>query len=199
MKSTLLKIVLFIAILVLGYLIYDSITQPIEFLKEKRQRDLEVIQNLKDIRDLQTYYKNEYGQYTKSFDSLIAFASIGEIPVIRLVPDPNDTTFTLTIADTMGFVKVRDSLFSKRRNFVIEKLSIVPFTEGEKFELDAGEIDRGGVKVSVFEAKVPFKVYLKGLDEQRVLNLIASEKAIDRYPGLKVGSLTDPSTDGNWE
>lgn len=199
MKSIIIKIVLFAVIIVLGYLIYESIQQPIEFRNEKKQRDVEVIQRLKDIREVQSYYKNEKGSYTSSFDSLINFLSYGEIPVVKLIPDPEDTTFTRTISDTLGFVKVSDSLFSKRRNFNISDIQFVPFTDNVKFEMDAGSIDRGGVNVSVFEAKTPFKVYLKGLDEQRILNLIASENAIERFPGLRVGSMTEPSTDGNWE
>lgn len=199
MKLNILKVILAVAIVVLAYLVYDSIMQPIEFLKEKKHRDVEIIQNLKDIRDLQTYYKNAKGAYTSSFDSLIAFASTGEIPVVRIIPDPNDTTFTLTISDTLGYIKVFDSLFGKRRHFDIKQLSVVPFTDGAKFDMDAGEIERGGVKVSVFEAKVPYETYLKGLDQQRVLNLIAADKALDRFPGLKVGSLTEPTVNGNWE
>ncbi|HMM10611.1 MAG TPA: hypothetical protein PKE03_00760 [Bacteroidales bacterium] len=199
MKITILKVVLAAAIVVLAYLVYDSIMQPIEFLKEKRHREVEIIQKLKDIRDLQTYYKNAKGSYTANFDSLIAFASYGEIPVVRIIPDPNDTTFTLTISDTLGYIKVFDSLFGKRKHFDIKQLAVVPFTDGAKFEMDAGEIERGGVKVSVFEAKVHSSVYLKGLDQQRVLNQIAADKALDRYPGLKVGSLTEPTVNGNWE
>lgn len=199
MKLNILKVILAVAIVVLAYLVYDSIMQPIEFLKEKKHRDVEIIQNLKDIRDLQTYYKNAKGVYTSSFDSLIAFAATGEIPVVRIIPDPNDTTFTLTISDTLGYIKVFDSLFGKRRHFDIKQLSVVPFTDGAKFDMDAGEIERGGVKVSVFEAKVPYETYLKGLDQQRVLNLIAADKALDRFPGLKVGSLTEPTVNGNWE
>jgi hypothetical protein len=199
MKSTIVKIVLFAVIIFLGYMIYHSIQQPLEFIKEKKHREIEVVQRLKDIREVQSYYKNEKGSYTPSFDSLIAFLRYGEIPVINLIPDPTDTTFTRTIADTLGFVKVSDSLFSKRRNFKIEDLRIVPYSDGAVFEMDAGSIDRGGVTVSVFEVKVPFSVYLKGMDEQRIMNLIAAEKAIERFTGLRVGSMTEPSTDGNWE
>jgi len=199
MKLNILKIVLAAAIVVLAYLIFDSIMQPIEFLKEKKHREVEIIQNLKDIRDLQTYYKNAKGSYTANFDSLAAFASYGEIPVVRIIPDPNDTTFTLTISDTLGYIKVFDSLFGKRRQFDIRQLAVVPFSGGAKFDMDAGEIERGGVKVSVFEAKVAYETYLKGLDEQRIRNLVAADKALDRFPGLKVGSLTEPTVNGNWE
>jgi hypothetical protein len=37
------------------------------------------------------------------------------------------------------------------------------------------------------------------MNEQLVINLIASRKELKKYPGLKVGSTTEPSTDGNWE
>jgi hypothetical protein len=40
---------------------------------------------------------------------------------------------------------------------------------------------------------------MKGLDKQLVLNLTKSKEDLDRYPGLKVGSMSEPSTDGNWE
>lgn len=199
MKSILLKIALFAVIIFLGYKVYDSVMQPLNFLKEKKQRDIEVIQRLKDIRSVQSYYKNAKGKYASSFDSLIVFLNTGEIPVVKLVPDPTDTTFTRTIADTLGYVKVSDSLFAKRANFHFAQLKYVPFTDKAVFELEAGEIDRGGVKVSVFEAKVPFNVYLAGLELQRIMNMSAKEKDLERYPGLKVGSMKEPSTDGNWE
>lgn len=199
MKSNIIKAVLAVVIIVLAYLIYDSINQPIRFLKEKKHRDTEVVQRLKDIRNVQALYKSANGKYTSSFDSLMGYIKEGEIPVVNVIPDPTDTTFTKTINDTLGYVKVIDSLFKHHQNFNLADIAIIPFSNGEKFQMESGEIDRGGVKVGVFEVKAPFKVYLKGLDNQRILNLIASEEAIERFPGLKVGSLTEPSTDGNWE
>jgi hypothetical protein len=40
---------------------------------------------------------------------------------------------------------------------------------------------------------------LEGLDEQSVTNLIAAREQLERFPGIKVGSMTEASTDGNWE
>jgi hypothetical protein len=76
---------------------------------------------------------------------------------------------------------------------------IAPFSGGDTIELHAGSIDRGGVTVQVFEAKIPYEIYLKGMDNQYIINLTAGKKDIDLYPGIKVGSMTEPSTDGNWE
>jgi len=199
MKNIILKIVLFAVIIFMGYMVYESINKPVKFKKEKAKREVVVIQRLKDIRNIQSLYKQANRVYTPSFDSLLAFLSKGEIPVVKLIADPEDTTFTKTISDTLGYVKVVDSLFSKRANFKVNDLRFIPFSEGKEFLMDAGSIDRGGVNVSVFEAKALYLSYLKGLDEQRVNNLIAGQEDIEKYPGLKVGSMTEPSTDGNWE
>ncbi len=51
----------------------------------------------------------------------------------------------------------------------------------------------------VFEATANYNDILKGLEEQMIVNLIKARKDIDKFPGLKVGSMMEPSTDGNWE
>lgn len=193
------NILLSIAIIGLGYGVFRSIMEPIEFKKAKKEREVEVVQRLKDIRTAEGLYKSTHGVYTNSFDSLINFLEAGQIPVVHIIPDPTDTTFTRTIRDTVAFIKAADSVYSTRPNAVISDIQFVPFTNKAKFELDAGTLDRGGVEVNVFEAKVPFDVYLKGLDEQAIINISARETEIERFPGLKVGSMVEPSVDGNWE
>jgi hypothetical protein len=199
LKYTIIKVVLSIIIVVLAYLIYDSIMRPVRFNEATASREAKVIARLIDLRTVQQFYKREHNKYTANFDTLLRFVKSGEIPMVKMIPDPNDTTFTKTISDTLGYVKVADSLFSKRPNFVLDSLRYVPFSDGVKFELAAGEIDRGGIKVSVYEIKAPYSTYMRGLDRQLVINLSKSKEDIDRYPGLKLGSMAEPSTDGNWE
>lgn len=198
MKKVILQVVLFIAIAVLGYFIFESIMEPVRFEAEKSKRETVVINKLKDIRTSQLIYRQLKGSFAKSFDSLELFLQSAEIPVVKMIPDPNDTTFTKTINDTVGFIKVRDSLFGKK-NYTIDQLAIVPFSTGVEFEMDADTIERGGVNVNVFEVKVPYSAYLQGLDKQTVFNLTSKMEDIERYPGLKVGSMVEPSTNGNWE
>jgi len=199
LKYTVIKIVLAVIVVVLAYMIYESIMRPVRFNAATSAREDKVIQRLIDLRTSQMFYKREYNRYTASFDTLLSFLTKGEIPVIKIIPDPNDTTFTKTISDTLGYVKVADSLFHSRPTFVIDSLRYIPYTNGTQFELAAGSIDRGGIKVSVYEIKAPYNTFLKGLDRQLVTNLIKSKEDVDRYPGLKVGSMEEPSTDGNWE
>jgi len=199
MVNNIIKILLLVVIIVLAYLVYESVMGPVRFNKSVEKRSSAVIQNLKDIRTAQMTYKNIHGKYTPSFDTLIDFLNSGTIPVIKMIPDPEDTTFSKTIRDTIGFIGVVDSLFKERKEFEVGGLRYIPFTENIAFDLDAGVIEKGGVEVNVFEATSHYEVILEGLDEQMVINLIAAREQIERYPGIKVGSMVEASTDGNWE
>lgn len=197
---TIINIVLAIVAVFLTYLVIDSIRQPVVFDNNKKEREVKIVQSLKDIRSTQGLFKENYNRYTANFDSLIEFIRVGELPVVNIVPDPNDTTFTKTINDTVGYVKVLDSLFKDRPNFNVNELRYVPFSDPkQEFEIQAGYIMRGGMNVPVFEVKTHYKTYLIGLDKQRIRNEAKQREDLNKYPGLKVGSMTEPSTDGNWE
>jgi hypothetical protein len=137
------------------------------------------------------------------WDTLINFIKENEFPIVKEVPDPNDTTNTIVIRDTLGFKPIVDSLYGHRDHFNIDQLKYVPlpkkFFNGETFQMDAGAIERGGLPVDVFECSVTYDVILKGLNRQSVINLNKRVTEMNKYPGLKVGSMTEASTEGNWK
>ncbi len=198
-----LKIVLLVVILGLGYMVIESIMAPVRFNQEKNKREAVVIRKLEDIRAGELAYKRIKGDYTASWDTLIDFLKHNEFFVVKEFADPKDTTFTKTIRDTIGTISIIDSLYGNRPNFNIDRLMYVPipaeFFDNETFELKSGKIERGGVPVQVFESSAGYEVILKGLDKQLIANLIKSVKEMNKYPGLKVGSLTEASTEGNWK
>jgi len=198
-KYTIIKVLLAIIIIILGYLVVDSILKPMRFNKSVELRSSAVIQNLIDLRNGQQFYKQFNSKYAGDLDTLIMFLDSSEIPIVNKIPDPTDTTFTKTINDTIGYVNVADSLFRTRQDFSLDSLKYIPFSGGKLFKVESGVIERGGVSVPVFEIKAHYKVFLSGLDNQHVINLIKARDDIERYPGLKVGSMEEPSTDGNWE
>ena len=198
--NILINILLFAVIVFLAWQVVKSIQAPIKFNNAQKAREAQVVERLIDIRNAEVLYKNVNNKYTASFDTLIAFCQNAEIPVVNIIPDPTDTTFTRTINDTIDFIKVMDSLASKRENFNISDLRFVPFSDPQQtFELEAGFIKRNGIDIPVFEARTPYEVYLIGLDQQRILNAKAEKESINRYAGMKVGSMEEASTDGNWE
>ena len=208
LKSIIINIVLFAVVVFLAIKVVQSIKAPIDFGNEKSMREAQIVQRLKDIRDAEIQFKQAHNKYTSNFDTLIDFCNNYMIPVVMMVPDPEDTTFTKTINDTIDFVLVKDSLFGKRNNFHLNELGIVPFSEPTtQFEIQDSIIKRGGISVPVFEAKTPYDVYLatpgaKFTEKEwntRVKNLKAEMEQLDKYAGLTVGSLEEASTDGNWE
>jgi hypothetical protein len=104
----------------------------------------------------------------------------------------------VTIIDTLGFVSVKDSLFKGDDRF--KTMMNVPYAQGgEKFTMKADIIEKGGYKAPVFEAKVKKDVILS--DQPK--DLLSRENvqiSVEEVNGteIKVGSLTDVSTNGNW-
>lgn len=82
----------------------------------------------------------------------------------------------------------------------IAELGKVPGTD-VTFDMDtASVVTASEISIKVFEASVPYTKYLADLDKQEVDNLIDIAKTINRFPGLKVGALTEINNNaGNWE
>lgn len=198
MKSNVIKIILAVVIIFLGYLIFSSINKPVKFENALQARGDVIVAKLKDIRTAQNLFRNQNGRYTGSFDTLKAFVQNGKIPEVKIIPDPNDTTYTRTISDTIGFISIFDSIFAKK-NYPLDKLNEIPFSDGDLFSILAGKINKGGVEVSVFEVSARMETYTKDLDKQLVINRIKELEDKSQFPGLKVGSMNEVSTDGNWE
>ena len=207
--SIVINIILFAIIVLLAWQVVKSIQAPIKFNTEQKARETQVIERLLDIRNAEVLYKNATNKYTDNFDTLIKFWQNAEIPVVQMISKQNleDSTY-YTVYDTIGFIKVMDSIKGKRENFNINDLKVVPFSQPQtNFELEAGTKESSGIKVPLFEARTPYEVYLAqpgaAFNEkewkQRVDNLKAEKESIDRYAGLKVGSMEEASTEGNWE
>ncbi|MCR9227565.1 MAG: hypothetical protein NXH90_09125 [Flavobacteriaceae bacterium] len=191
----------------LGYKIYDSINAPIEFNKVRNERFAQVIKKLKDIRDSQEAYKTVNGKYAGNFESLIQFIDTGNYTITT----QRDSSFMrydrayqidmqqdTIIIDTLGTVKVKDSLFGADDRY--KTMMDVPYAQNnEKFEMKADIIDKSGYKAPVFEVKVKKDVVLY----DQPADLLEKEKSyqsVEEVNGteIKVGSLTDVSTNGNW-
>ena len=57
-----------------------------------------------------------------------------------------------------------------------------------------------GIEIPLFEAKIPYKEYLNGLNKQEIINLSKTATELGKYEGLKVGDIYSPNNNaGNWE
>lgn len=207
--KTVLRIILAIVIIGLGYGLYRSIQTPIEFRRVKQQRYDATIQKLRNIRTAQLAFKNEYGRFTGSFDTLIDFVNNDSLRVVRAVGRIPDELLEKGMTEQEALrkgiierdtvrVSVRDSLFGHDYN--ADLLWKVPYTN-DTFQLGAKSVETGNVDVEVFEAKVHNDVLLYDQNEQLVINLNERmSKKQNKFPGVKVGDLEEPNNNaGNWE
>lgn len=209
--KTVLKILLFIAAVAISYFIYKSVQRPIEFEKAKKVRYDAVIERLKDIRKAELAYKDVYKKFTGSFDTLIDFIIHDSVVNVRKIGELNDSMVEAGISErkaiSMGLI-TRDSIRVSALEAVFGKdydansLRYIPVPgEPTEFHLGATVIITGsGIGVPVFEAKAHNNIILRGLDEQLIINLNDQRRMNEKYPGLRVGSLTETINNaGNWE
>lgn len=194
--KTVVQIALAIVIIVLVYFVYDSIMEPVRFRQEVQVREREIIDRLKDIREVQRSHRSRYQRFTADLDSLVLFYQLDSLALIRAIGHVPDT-LTESEAVRLGIVQrdtlwvaARDSLLRNVR-YSIEDLPYVPYGQGKRFEMNSGFIERGLVKLPVFEASVQPHIYLGDMDNWRVY--------YTREEGLRVGSMQEAVLDGNWE
>ena len=213
------------AIVGLTYALVTSVMEPVEFNKHKDYRQDIAVQRLKDIRDLQVAFKNVNGHYTADIDSLKAFYNEGKMKVVMQIGSKDDS---VAMANTQALKKrnprikpeqmlklyqegqslvfqienevaVKDTLFNGRDNFRVDSLAFIPFC-GDSILMESTVKKVSGVNVPLFEAKMPWKKLLKGLNNQLRINLDAQLEDQGKYKGLLVGSIDAPNNNaGNWE
>ncbi|MBQ8867090.1 MAG: hypothetical protein IJ013_05140 [Bacteroidaceae bacterium] len=227
--KVLINSVLALCALALLYLCYGSVMGPIEFEKERDAREKDVIASLINIRDAQVNYRNiTMKGYCDNFDTLIQFVKTAQLPIVKKEGELTDEQLENGLTerkavemiekarktgkwndvkkaglegfsrDTM-FVSLKDSIFGA--SFNADSLCFVPYGNGAKFELETRvDSTRSGTPLFLFEARTPYEVYLTGINEQELINLIDKQGKLDRYCGLKVGDVEEPNNNaGNWE
>ena len=224
-----LNLLLVVTIVGLAYICYRSIMGPIEFEEERDFREKAIIARLIDIRTAQVEYRNilKIG-YADNLDSLIEFVKTSQMPVILKEGELDDKQLERGLTEKkameiinkakktnnwkevekeglMGFrrdtswIALLDTIFPK--GYAIDSLAYVPFGNGARFEVETSvDTTKAGGPQYLFEARTPYEVYLTGVNDQELKNLIADMKKMDRYCGLKVGDVNMPNNNaGNWE
>ena len=227
MKSF-LNILLGLSIVFLGYICIMSVLTPIQFEKEKVARDQEVIKSLINIRTAQVEYRAVNGRYTADFDSLCIFLRTAKMKTVKKEGSLTDAQLEdgLTEAKAVKIIQkgnIREIKAQGLENFrrdtvyndmieslykglynheTIVALANIPFSNNEKFEMEVNNqfVNNSGIPIPLFEARASYDSYLHDLNRQERINAKDVAIKLDRYPGLKVGSILEPNNNGgNWE
>ncbi|PKG43252.1 hypothetical protein [Psychroflexus sp. MES1-P1E] len=203
-----IRIVLWVVIGVLGYFTYQAVYGPVEFNKTRDRRYIDVVERMKDIRDLQLAHRDIEGNYGGNFDDLLKFVDTAQF----VITQRRDTTFLDeeyreiygvdkykedVVIDTLSFASVKDSIFGSSDRY--KNIMYIPHTDNIKFEMSAGYIEENENRIPVFEVKASKDVILADQD----IDLVIQEKQIKSVDGvdgafIQVGSMKQVNTNGNW-
>jgi hypothetical protein len=221
--------ILALCVIGLVWICYQSIMGPINFDKAREIRENQIKARLIDIRKAQQEYRTLHeGKYTASFDTLIDFVKTAKLPFIKKVGILTDDQLEKGLnerkaiaminkakktgnwkevdaaglrnfsRDTM-WVAVIDTIFGK--GFNADSLRFVPFGNGAQFTMETrSDTTKSGAPLNLFQAEVDYDVYLNDLNHQELVNLKDIQSKLNKYCGLRVGSIEEPNNNaGNWE
>ena len=202
-----------------------GVMKPIKFEEQRAAREKVGIERLKDIRTIQTAFKEANGHYASTLDSIVLFYNEGKIKLDMMIGSQDDS---VAVANTKALKKrrpkitpeqmyeltkqgqrlvftiknemnVKDTLFKNRPGFCIDSIIMIPFSN-QRVQMETVVKQVSGVPVPLFEARMPYDILLSGMDRQLIVNLNADREDTGRYPGLMVGGVAAPNNNaGNWE
>lgn len=212
MKKVILALVA-LAVVALAYITIQSVLAPVNFDKKQAKIEVELQKQLKKIASLEEAYKSVYDKYANK-EELIDFVQNGRVFYIRAEGDytsaMRDQGLTEEDAARHGLIR-RDTVWIAAKDTLLNdgtdlaKLFIIPNNPDSSIQVVASSIEQevgeAKIQMPVFQASASYESYLNPLkNERRVREKVEAAKAkTNAFPGLRVGSLTEAKTNGNWE
>ena len=193
-KRVIFNVILILIIGFLGYTLYSSISEPINFMDERDRRESAVVVKLVEIRKAQEAYRGVTGHFAPNFDTLVQVLRTGQFMMIRVEGDPDDPNNLDKVIYDTSYVPAIDSINSLGIN--LDSLKYVPFTNGEVFSIDADTLRYQQTLVDVVEVGIERTKFMGKWGESRF------KKYDDNYDPsipIKFGDMNKPSLAGNWE
>jgi len=179
----------------MGFLLVNSIREPIKFKAEKDKRQNAVVDKLLTIRKMQEYYRDiTGGTFAPNFDTLQYVLENGRFMNIKVIGDPDDPNFTGNITYDTTYIPARDTV--NRMGVNLDSLRYVPYSGGISFDVAADTLTYQSTLVNVVQVSTPIKNFMGEYADPRFA------KYDDRYnPNnlIKFGDMMKPNLSGNWE
>ncbi|MEM8584457.1 MAG: hypothetical protein AAGF87_09325 [Bacteroidota bacterium] len=193
MRKIFNAVFLFLALFI-GFLLYQSIKEPIAFKNDREVRVDAVKERLKDIRTVQEMFQDVTGKYAHSFDTLESVVKNDTFTRIRVMGDPDDPNFTGEITfDTIRTRAVIDSV--NTLGIDLENLRYVPFGDDATFDITAKIIDYENTRQPVVQVSTTYDVFMGRYDAR----FKRYDNKYDPRQVIKFGDLTKPSVSGTWD
>lgn len=189
-----INLVLILLIAMLGYFIYTSISEPINFNNHKAEREALVIDRLRQIRTAQELYREITGKFAPDFDALLDTLRTKPIPIVKIIGDPDAVNRVEEIQKEIIYINTLDSLATL--NITLDSLPLIPNAGGKTFSIQADEIEVQRTRVNVVEVGARYKDFMGYYADERFQKY---DKFYSPNKMVKFGDLTTPTLAGNWE
>lgn len=187
-----INIVLILLIVLMGYFLYQSIKEPINFEEVKITREAKVVDRLMDIRTSQEIYRSITGEFAGDFDTLLYVLKNDSIPSLKIIGDPDEEDGTFEI-DTLYYSAI-DSI--NGLDIILDSLPFIPYAGSKKFYMKADTLEYQKTIVQVVEVGATKKDFMGLYGDQKYAKY---DRSYDPNDMLKFGDLNKPTITGNWE
>ena len=211
MKKVILIIVA-VAVLALAYVTVQSVLAPVSFDKKQQEIELVLQKQLKKIATYEDAYKSVYDKYADK-DELVNFLNNGRVFYIRAEGDYTSAMREQGLSEEdaarRGLIR-RDTIWVSAKDSLLKdgtdlaKLFSIPGSDST-IQVVAGTIEQevGDNKIQVpsLQASAGYKSYLGRLGNDRLVKekIEKANSKANAFAGVRVGSLTEVKTNGNWE
>lgn len=190
-----IKLVLLVFVAAGASGIYSSINDRIKFEASLEKRTDFVKKKLGHIRAIQLAYFDQNKRYCSSWDTLTHFVKFGEAEIVKYLVNKDDSAAVNRAKrnnqplEEIVKVSVNEKLFKGKAPFNLDSLAFIPFTK-EKFDINSGTIEKNNRQIHVFEVKTKIYTFIQ--------NLPYVPENFDKSKVLILGSMLEPTTEGNW-
>ena len=211
MKKVILIIVA-VAVLALAYVTVQSVLAPVRFDKKQQEIELVLQKQLKKIATYEDAYKSVYDKYADK-DELVNFLNNGRVFYIRAEGDYTSAMREQGLSEEdaarRGLIR-RDTIWVSAKDSLLKdgtdlaKLFSIPGSDST-IQVVAGTIEQevgdNKIQVPVFQASAGYQSYLGRLGNDRLVKekIEKANSKANAFAGVRVGSLTEVKTNGNWE
>lgn len=172
-----LRYILPVIIIVLGYLLYKSVADPIREQAKVEYIESRIISRLENIKTAQFAYRDRFDKFAPNFDELVRALKNEQMPLIKVTGDREDSASVVTY-DT-SYVSLYNHAFGTNE-VNLDSLPFVPESPDHvTFTMEANVINLNETNVPVFKVEDP--------------------KPYNKDRALRLGSTSEPIFTGNWE
>lgn len=189
-----INIFLTFLIILLAYMLYSSIKEPIAFGEAKEYRKSKVVNKLETIRKAQEIYRSITGEFASSFEQLKDTLTLDSIPFEKIIGDPDDPTNADKFQRFVTYTPAIDTIKALKIN--LDSLRYIPFSNGMSFDIAADTIEYQKTTVSVVEVGTKWKNFMGKYADPKYGKY---DSRYDPNKTIKFGDMMKPNISGNWE